>query len=170
MAAIAQGRAEFSARVQRIETRGGGRCEVFNGEGIVFQKKTPAGPPLKVRLGKLVLALLIGAAAVFAAQYAIFALGDLPEEYNKPDYILGGKIALALVVMFAMRLFFNLNTKPQLALSVMGVALGLTAMHNLVHLAPEPWEVVFSPRWVAEMRASTAPGTLQFRGLVYPLG
>ena len=119
---------------------------------------------------KAPLALAVGAASFVAAKFVTFKLGDLPEEFSNPDYILGGEVMLALTLIFVCRLFFNLSRKTHLILSLAGLVAMLGLMHNLVHMEPDLWSSAFSRDWVNDIRASTSPNTAQFRDMVLPLG
>lgn len=170
MATRAQGHADFTARVQRIETRGAGVSEVFNANITLGQPRLAGSRFFCIGcLVKIPLALAVGALAFVVAQYVTFLIGDIPEEFSNPDYILAGQSLLALVLVFFARLFFSLTAKTHFVLSIAGLVAAMSLMHNLVHIAPEPWAMVFSNGWVNEMRATAAPGTLHFRGTTIPL-
>ena len=175
MATMAQGHAEFAARIQRIEARGGGVAEIFSGDdrssfvGRPKARKAKSGSALSFVL-KLPVALATGALSFVGAEYAVFAVGDLPEEFSNPDYVLAGQSVIALVLVFIARLFLSLTTKTHLLLSVLGIAAAMSLMHNLVHMAPGQFAGVFSQGWVDEIRATTQPNTLHFRNIDYPLG
>ena len=169
MAATAQGHAEFLARVNRIEKRGGGVSEVFNGDGITLRQNMARRRRCRGCFLKTPLALVLGGFAFLVAQYATFSV-TIPEEYALPDYILGAQIFLALCLVLFFRLFFNLSGKLPMTMGFLGLALGVTAMHNLVHVAPDTWAMLFSPGWVSDIQAHTQAGTLQFRGTVISLG
>ncbi|WP_322865834.1 hypothetical protein U5922_006290 [Aquicoccus sp. G2-2] len=160
---MALGQDDFRARIGRIEKRGGGVCEIFNGDGAPRRLRHVNRKP-RSRFLKVPFAFLLGALAFLIVQYITFALGQLPDEYNDPDYILGAQMVASVFLVLGFRLFFNLTTKPQFAMSLMGLVLAVTAMHNLVYAAPDYWSLVFSPGWVSDVRAHTEPGTLSFRG------
>ncbi|MDQ2088655.1 hypothetical protein [Marimonas arenosa] len=172
MAWTTQGKAEFAARVARIETRGGGVAEVFNADRrhARLQVHNPRrGPGIAAWFLKLPLALTVGALSFVLAQYLTFRIGEIPEEFSDPDYILAAQSVVALLMVLFAKLFFNLNAKTHLLLCLAGLAAGISMSHNLVHIAPEPWAQVFSTGWVEEVRAQTRPGTLYFRGTSIPL-
>lgn len=180
MAVASQGKHEFLDRIQRIEKRGVGVAEVFNVESTrtrrhIIGSKRPARQKTARKnrsLTKLLLALAIGALSFVVAQYATFRISDLPdlpEQFSNPDYVLIGQSGVALFLVFLCRMFFNLTAKTHMVLSVLGFAAAMSLMHNLVHLAPEPWAGVFSQGWVNELRSHTEMGTLYFRGHTIPL-
>lgn len=160
---MALGQDDFRARIGRIEKRGGGVCEIFNGDGARQRLRHVKRKP-RSRFLKVPFAFFLGGLAFLIAQYITFALGQLPKEYNDPDYILGAQIVASILLVLGFRLFFNLTTKPQFVMSLMGLVLAVTAMHNLVYAAPSYWSMVFSPGWVSAVRAQNEPGTLSFRG------
>ena len=171
MATSAQGQTEFAARVSRIETRGAGVAEVFNGGGqsALQKQRGRKRHPGKSGLIKVPLAFVSGAASFMVAEYATFRLGELPKELSDPDYILGGETALALAVFLIVRLIFELTGKMYFLLGLTGLVASITMMHNLVHMAPEIWAMAFSQEWVSELQSSTEPNTAMFRDIVIPL-
>lgn len=173
MATIAQGKTEFSARLQRIEKRGAGVTETFNAQSprsaVRRMRKVRGGAGRRLPIMKLPLALSVGALSYLAALYGTFLIGDLPPEFSNPDYILAGQAAMSLFVVFVARMFFGLTAKTHFVLSLVGLAAAMSLMHNLVHMAPEPWAELFSPGWVNEILTSTKPDTLHFRNIDYPL-
>ncbi|MDU8926962.1 hypothetical protein RXV86_06165 [Alisedimentitalea sp. MJ-SS2] len=174
MATSAQGHSEFAARIHRIEARGTGITEMLTGDErqIIGARKAlrQAKGTCTGWVVKTPLALAVGALSFVAAKFTTFSIGEIPEEFSHPDYILGGEVMLALALIFTCRLFFSLSHKTHMVLSLAGLVAMLGLMHNLVHLEPDLWAQVFSYDWVANVLASTKPNTAQFRDMVFTLG
>jgi hypothetical protein len=114
-------------------------------------------------------AFVSGALAVLAVRLIRFRylgeglIGEDPTVAMARDAL--GALALVLVLRVVLRSGGWLRTPPRL----LGAAAMLVGMHNLVHLAPAPFEALFSPAWVDEVVRRTTPGTLQLAGASYAL-
>ncbi len=166
-----RGQSDFQARLSRIEKKGVGQAQVFNAaDGLKREMRHKTARRESAGIVSVPVSLVLGALSLIAARLAIFRYGGLPEEFAKPDYELAAQIGLALGLSVLLALLFNLVRKRHLLASVLGIALAISAMHNLVHMAPGQWARLFSPQWVSEIRATTEPNTLEFRGARYRLG
>ena len=169
--AAARGQTDFQDRLQRIEKQGAGRAQVFNaGAGLKREVRHKVARRRSVGFVTMPVALGLGALSLVGARLALFRYGGLPEAFAQPDYELAAQAMLALALAMLSALLFNLVRKRHLLASVMGIVLAMTAMHNLVHMAPGEWAKIFSPQWVSEIRATTEPNTLEFRGASFRLG
>ncbi|KPP87717.1 MAG: Tripartite tricarboxylate transporter TctB family [Rhodobacteraceae bacterium HLUCCO07] len=169
--AVARGHSDFQDRLKRIEKRGAGRAQVFNAaDGLKPEIEHRVSRRKTTGFLTVPFALVLGALSLIVARLAIFRYGGLPEEFAQPDYEMAAQAGLALAMVLLLAIVFNLMRKRHLLASVIGIALAMTAMHNLVHMAPGEWAKVFSPQWVSEIRETTEPNTLEFRGARFKLG
>ena len=138
----------------------------------------------------LIGAAFLGMFAVFFARFARFHLmgGTLSGEAPDLTMIIDAGLAVlaALVIFGAIGMtlresdraerhgFFSiasLGGNPVKLAIVVGVAIMIGTMHNMVHSAPKAFSVVFSPEWAADVVEFSAPGSIYYRGnyfVVFP--
>jgi hypothetical protein len=120
---------------------------------------TPAYP------AGILAAALIGALGVFAARLGRASLADGALTGSAADTMMmidaGVGLGLAVIVTALVRL----HGKAAFAAQVAGVLAMLLLMHNLVHLAPTSFALLFSAPWVVEVTATTAPGSVLIQGV-----
>lgn len=127
----------------------------------------PAVPPLRENIrfpARVVGAALAGVLAVFISRYIRFHLngGALAGDGADLGMIMDG--ALAAAAGFALRQIFKFEAAVFLTAFNFGVAATIVTMHNLVHLAPAPFALVFSEDWVAQVIETTEPKSILFMG------
>jgi hypothetical protein len=76
---------------------------------------------------------------------------------------------LGLIVGILLANLCRLKTPRHRLLLVVGVLVGGMSFHNLVHAAPQIFDRLFSPIWVAEVLRTTEPHSLLFRGISFVL-
>ena len=67
----------------------------------------------------------------------------------------------------------NLRDNPVKAALVVGIAIMIGTMHNMVHKAPSAFNLIFSEEWTEDVVTYSAPGSIYFRGnyyVVFPSG
>lgn len=117
----------------------------------------------------LIVAALLGMAAVFLARYARFHLsgGTLAGEDADLTMMLdAGLAAGASFLLFGLLRFDGADYK--MAQSV-GIAIMVCVMHNFVHVAPSVFDAVFAPEWTEDVIAFTEPKSILFRGISFVL-
>ncbi|WP_323764182.1 hypothetical protein [Marinovum sp.] len=174
---ITQGQASFQARIARINSGkvscmpqpgvsdGTGSCWVSPRAAGQMRRKTrsAAAHPLAPFW-----ALFLGLLAFVLSQLAGFHLLDLPDPEMTADMHLVLDAVGAMAVLTALSMLFSAPSGT-LVIRLAGIALAMCTMHNLVHMQPELFAQVFSARWVEDVRSATAPGSILFRGVSYPL-
>lgn len=115
-------------------------------------------------------AFLTGMIAVAFARYIRFHLsgGTMAGEDADMTMMLDGAIGAA--AGFFIRQMFKFEAKVFLTASNVGVGAMILTMHNLVHYAPAPFEIAFSPDWVREVVETTDPNTAVFGEFVFTFG
>lgn len=172
-----QGQAEFQARVARINSGrishvpqpgvadGSGACWLDHKSAMRMRKPEArvAAPP------SCVCGFFLGLVAYLLAQYGRFHLLGLPDPQMTPDIrmLLNGVGAMAVLAVLS--LVFAAPTGKHVAVRLLGIAVAMGTMHNLVHFFPEHFETAFSAEWVQLTQAMTEPGSILFRGVSYPL-
>jgi hypothetical protein len=120
---------------------------------------TPAYP------AGILAAALIGALGVVAARLGRASLADGALTGSAAETMMmidaGVGLGLAVIVTALVRL----HGKAAFAAQVAGVLAMLLLMHNLVHLAPTSFAMLFSAPWVVEVTATTAPGSFLIQGV-----
>ncbi|WP_095589596.1 hypothetical protein [Actibacterium ureilyticum] len=118
---------------------------------------------------KLAGAFLFGMLAVFAARYVRFHMNGGALTGEDADLMMVLDAGMAAAVGFAMTQAFRLDGKEFQAAQTFGVAAMVATMHNAVHWAPKPFEAIFSPQWVSDVREFTEPNSILFRGVSFML-
>jgi len=77
--------------------------------------------------------------------------------------LMDGSLALALA--YVLRWMFRFQGKGLQIAATVGVALMMVSMHNLIHLAPEVFELAYPAEWVQEVIYTTRLDSLLFRGV-----
>ena len=80
-----------------------------------------------------------------------------------------GRWAVPVAVGLLLANLCRLKTTQHRVLLIVGVLVGGMTFHNLVHAAPQVFNRLFSPLWVAEVLRSTQPHSLLFRGISFVL-
>lgn len=178
--------AAFRAKVTRIEKRGpvmqiapiGPADEqVRNSRKELRRARREAAavkiPREKIRPVVFLTALVLGAAAVVAVRYGRAEwLTDM-----FPAALAGEKAGMTMLSDFGAALFLCLVIKVVLgarsrqfvAAQTIGAAVMVLAMHNLVHAAPDLWQMAFPQSWVNEVVATTEPHSILITGISFQL-
>lgn len=125
-------------------------------------------------------AVLLGALSVLLARYTIYQLHSLPDRVPAPftgmlgdtasaGLIMGAELAIGGVILLTLAMAFNMATRAHLVCKFVGLWVATTMMHNLVHLYPEQWVMLFSWEWVDWVRSTTEPNSILFRGMSFEL-
>ncbi|MGR3515418.1 MAG: hypothetical protein ACU0GG_21855 [Paracoccaceae bacterium] len=112
----------------------------------------------------LPIALVFGAMAVFAVRLAQFHINGTALVSSTPDMTMaieaGVVILLSVIVMLMMPMQSALVKLGYLV----GVGVGLVAMHNAVHMVPAVFSLAFSQGWTESVVAVTEPNSIYFLG------
>lgn len=117
----------------------------------------------------LIGAVLIGALAVVGARYLRYAYLEIPSGTASVDTLMTIDFGLAAMATFLLGGVINQKSFRHMLAHGTGIVLMIVSMHNLVWQFPDQFGQVFSPAYVAEVQASTAPQTIWFRGEVIPI-
>jgi hypothetical protein len=174
----------FRERVARIEKKAGkielaplGAVE-FDDKGtpIIHQAPSLRAQRFSMNLRKLILlpfmlaiAIGVGALMVVATRFGrtIWDGGSLTGDGAGPAMLMDAGIALAALLV--LRVLLRRRSRTTLVGNLGGLALGLLAMHNLVHVAPGVWTTAFPEAWVSDVLATTEPHSILIRGVSYEL-
>lgn len=171
--------ADFAARIERIRAdrrRGGQVIHIGMDDTIRVQGRNRAAPSARREVaGNLlyplgfVFAFLLGASAQIFGQYVRFQVMGLADAGLDPDMDMMVAGGMGMAASFVLAQLFRLRTKDFGFAQVLGVFASVCAMHNLVHLRPDLFELAFSREWVAQMIAATEPMSIVFRGMTFTL-
>lgn len=115
-------------------------------------------------------AAVVGMIAVFLSRYIRFHLtgGSLSGGENA-DMVMMIDGAIAAGTGFALKNMLSIEDKSLQFAQTVGVVIMVLGMHNLVHMAPKAFSVIFSPEWTEEVLLTTEPKSLLFAGVTYRL-
>lgn len=138
------------------------------------QSRAVAKPPREpIRPMSFAIALILGAAAVIGAR---FGRAEWLADFF-PSALSGERDGLAMLTDFSAALVFGLVLTAMLgarsrqfaAAQTIGAGVMVLAMHNLVHAAPDLWQVAFPSAWVGEVLATTEPRSILITGISFQL-
>lgn len=164
---------DYAARLARVQSGGLGCSRtIFVGIDEAYyiparDRPKPRGSgSLLINLGYplgLVLAHCLGLIADAAGRLLRFGL--MPQFQPEAASAMLINAGLGIALGFLLAKLCRLKTRQHRVLLVIGVLLGGMTLHNLVHAAPQVFDRLFSPLWVAEVLHSTQPQSLQLRGI-----
>lgn len=117
----------------------------------------------------LVVCFLIGVLAVLITKWVRFQLTDPVAAPLAPDIDMVVEFLGALVVTTLISQFGGMREAEQKLARVLGVVAGMLCLHNLVHLYPEVFSVLFSDIWVSRVLTTTKPYSILWRGISFTL-
>lgn len=146
---------------------------VFVGDDTSFRPATRPGRGLALPLWLRQMLLFPACLAAGLASHLLLLLADwhltgLVGVAITDAFALARQGALGLALVLVVTALVGLGDRSMLLAKALGLALAITAGHNLVHLAPQPFSRAFAPEWTAQVLARTAPQTLVLRGTVIP--
>ena len=172
----------FQERLARIEKRGR-KVELAPLGAVEYDAKgkpvIAQAPTFKAnRLGSflrglvlspfvLALSALLGLTVVMVVRFGrlFWDGGALTGEAAGQAMLLDAGISLTLLVI--LRALFKMRGRRSLLGGLAGLAFGVLAMHNLVHIAPSAWAMAYPAEWVDGVLAGTQPGSVLIRGVSY---
>ncbi len=165
--------AVFRERVGRIRSGKGvvSTGTVFVGDECSFRHvpKPVAETPHSGRLRQILILLacvIAGALSQMVVVYGDWLFSGRVAMGITEDAALARQAGLALGLAVIVTFALGLGDRSTVLAKVLGVALGMAAAHNLVHLWPEAFSTVFAPDWTARVLASTEAQSLLIRGSV----
>lgn len=108
----------------------------------------------------ILLALILGLIAVTGARYARYMLLGEPLIGSDPMLTMMIDAGVAAVFAFAFGLIVHLSHPMHEVAKLLGIGAMVVGMHNLVHLAPEPFAIAFSDAWTQEVLTTTEFSTV----------
>ena len=117
-----------------------------------------------LRKFSLPLAILAGALAVLAVRLGQFHINGVALVSNSPEMTMSIEAGVAVLLSVIVLLLMPFTSVLVKLGYLIGLALGLVAMHNAVHAAPGLFSLGFSPAWTTEVLAATEPNTLYVLG------
>ncbi len=176
-------KASFQDRLQRIQANGGTTPEpVLSAAAAPKEWEMPKSnrssgdvSPLpswqeniKYPLS-IVGAFLVGILAVFISRYGRFHISGGTLAGEDPDLTMMIDGALAAGLGFALRTAFRFESKEYITAKMVGIAVMIATMHNLVHWTPNTFTTLFSEQWTREVVWFTEPNSILFRGVSFVL-
>jgi hypothetical protein len=168
---------DYAARLARVQSGGLGCSRtIFVGLDEAYyipardKPKARAADSFLINLAyplSFVLAVCLGLIADAAGRLLRFGLMPQFKPEAATEMLINAGFGLALGLLLAN--LCHLKTTQHRVLLVIGVLVGGMTFHNLVHAAPQIFERLFSPLWVAEVLRSTEPHSLLVRGISFVL-
>lgn len=166
--------ADFSQRIARIQAgKTNNRTTVFVGQDETFTHHGRLGPPVKAvkkvqgsgPLGTFT-ALLVGLLAVGLVRYGVYRATGVDRIVidTSMNWYLNG--AAALIVALILARFVVLRRFTHKVYLAVGVLVGISTFHNLVHFQPQLFARIFTPEWVSTVTTLTPENSIMFRGSV----
>lgn len=170
--------AEFTARLARIEAAAGGRkttLYVGPDEHYVFdrpERSRRRSGVIAVLMNasyplSMVLAFGLGVLAFAIGRCIRFHLTGVAEAPPDPDTEMLLQLGTGLAIAAVMGAVDQMKAFEYMIAKSLGVVAGLLAFHNLVHLYPDLFKVLFSPIWVTKTVTTTEPFSLLWRGISF---
>lgn len=170
---------DFASRISRIESGiGNSKSTIFVGLDESFQynrlrsagKKVVAGELRRALLYPLAVfaAFLLGVASNLIWRLVDFHVRGLPDPTANIDQLLLTNATISVVIAIVLGPQLGLKARSHFVMSVVGVAVGLCALHNVIHAEPQLFEALFSPGWVQDVVRNTDAHSVLWRGVSLP--
>ena len=170
--------AEFTARLARIEAAAGQRkATLYVGpdESYVLDRPERRRQPnglVALLLNasyplSMVLAFGLGFLAYAIGRYVRFHLTGVGGAPPDPDTEMLLQLGTGLAIAAVMGAADRMKAFEYLIAKSLGVVIGLLSFHNLVHLYPEEFKLLFSQIWVTKLVTTTEPFSLLWRGISF---
>jgi hypothetical protein len=123
----------------------------------------------KVNPMVILIALVLGGVAVAAARFgrALYFDGSLTGD--AAGTAMGLDFVAALAIGLVLKVILGAKSPQFVAGQTIGAGVMVLAMHNLVHAAPELWQLAFPQAWVNEVVATTQPHSILIKGISFEL-
>lgn len=170
---------DFNARIARIEAGENSFRSTFY-VGIEGVYAVPARKAAKSHKGSellenaayplsLVLAVLLGVAAHGIGTWLRYQTGGLNNAMKDPGVEMLAQVALASCIALVIAQLLGTHSREFKVVAFLGTILGSCFFHNLVHWAPEVFDVAFSPIWVSRVLSHTEPASILWLGVSFAL-
>jgi len=170
MAVMKQDINDFNARVKRIKNpRNKSYYDPDLGMHIpkrVTRDKIKPAKDGESYLGKFVVSMIIGALALMFAQVIRIRYFGLMEQSDVVFYL---ELFTAFWAMVLLSALLDRRKVTERIAQVAGIAVMLTAGHNLIWRWPEPMAMIYTAAHVEQVMQATAENSVVYRGTVYGL-
>jgi hypothetical protein len=168
---------EFSNRLARIEAgQGSFKSTLFVGPDDTHrvtyrergQRGSRKGPSRTLKaILMLPVALCVALLAGFGARLAIHMANLATPTPETIDVFLAVEFGGALVLSTVIGMLVGLRLQDHLGLRMLAILAGMFALHNVVHMYPQPFVQYVPGGWADMILASTEANTLIIRGATY---
>lgn len=160
---------DFHARVQRIKNPR--NTSYYDPEADVhvpkhMTRELIAKSKKETLVGKFLVSMIIGAMALLFAQVVRIRYLGLIEQ---SDVVLFVELLVAFWAMVLLSAVMNRRKVLERIGQVAGVALMLTAGHNLIWSWPEPMAAIYTAEYVDQVLEETIQHSVVYRGAVFNL-
>ena len=170
MGAVKQDINDFRARVKRIKNpRNNSYYDPDLGMHIpkrVTRDKIKKANEEPSFLGKFIVSMIIGGLALMFAQIMRIRYFELP---TQSDVVLYLELFLAFWAMILLSALMDRRKLLERIAQVAGVAVMMTAGHNLIWRWPDQMAVIYTDAYVAQVMESTTQHSIVYRGTVFGL-
>jgi len=123
----------------------------------------PAEPSF---LGKFVVSMIVGALALLIAQIIRIRYFGLLEQSDVVFYL---ELFIALWAMLLLSALMDRRKAVERIAQFAGIAVMLTAGHNLIWRCPEPMAVIYTADYVEQIMHVTTQHSIVYRGSIFAL-
>ncbi|EPX79067.1 hypothetical protein [Litoreibacter arenae] len=113
-------------------------------------------------------AFVLGLLAVFFSRFVRFHLLGLADPESDIFLATVADGGMALAVGFCLRQMFKLEGAEWISAQAAGVTVMVAAMHNLVHIWPDTFALIFDPEWTAFVLDTTEFRTMRIMEYILP--
>lgn len=168
---------EFAARLSRIESGvGSSKSTLYVGPEESYVVSYPRrgrgqGGGLRDAVANatypltIIFAFLVGVLANIGTRMISFLSNAAAPTADNIDYLLVMDFVIAMMLSSIIGVIFRIGIKDYIGIRIAGVIAAMIGLHNLVHLYPQKFEMVFSPVWVGIVINNTEPNSLLVRGV-----
>ncbi len=161
------GQKEFNARIKRIKSPR--NTSYYDPDLQMHVPKHTSQEAIrknakarKFSVGKMLISLLIGVVAVMIGQAIRLRYLGMTEPENA---VLATDLLLTAFFILMISALMRYRKVSLRLFQVLGAAAMIVAGHNLMWFYPDELAIIYTPDYVAEMRARTEPMSLIFRDL-----
>ena len=160
--------AYFQARIKRIQDP----SVLYYKDpetGINIPRRLSKGSVAEVMSGRRalpwqVVSLMLGAAALMAARYLRFTLGDVQDAATAAGTLTLLDFGIAAALAMVLGTVLRLTTTRHMMAQVMGIGAMMVAMHNLIWLYPDTFAQIYTQAYVDQVQGLTVPQSLMWNG------
>jgi hypothetical protein len=167
----------FQKRLKRLTDGEAPRNVLWVGTDEYFEIPAKSKPRKPRGLAALIANAIYPISVMAAVSLGIIAHGlvlmlryqiqGLPNANANPDIEMVAQLAMAFALSMVLGHFTGLRAQNFTSLKALGAGLGLLFFHNLVHMYPQVFDILFSKSWVNYVTQHTHAHSMVWRGISF---